>query len=91
VHSLKKMTIKRKSLEGLAGQRHLFVLVDINDRSGASIAMGGYDAELPTRLPDFPPWATDVWLMPLYFEIRLWHASRDPGSWEMIDVDVSTF
>jgi hypothetical protein len=85
-----KMRIKKKSLEGLTGQRHLFVLVDINDRSGASIAMGGYDAELPTRLPDFPLWATDVWLMPLYFEIRLWHASRDLGAWEVIDVDVST-
>lgn len=84
-----KLAKKQKSLDGLAGQLHLFVLVDLNDRSGASIAMGGYEGELPTRVPEFPPWATDVWLMPLYFEIRLWHARRDAASWEVLPVDVS--
>lgn len=82
-----KLLAKQKSLAGLTGELHLFILVDINERSGASVAVTDRESTLPQRLPQFPPWSTDVWLMATHFTLRLWHARRGSRAWEIFDID----
>lgn len=85
-----KLDAKQKQLEGRSGERHLFIWVDVYERSGAAVAMGGYDEpELPDELPSFPPWGTAVWLMGTVSPPRLWHARRDMDAWEVFNVDLS--
>ncbi len=81
---------KRGQLEGRHGERHLFVLVDVWERSGAAMAMHGYggnEPDLPTEPPYFPRWVTHVWLLQTVGQPRLWHCSHASGVWTTHTVD----
>ena len=81
---------KRSQLDGRKGERHLFVWVDIWERSGAGVAMYGFgddDDYLPGEAPVFPEWVSDVWLLHTVGQPRLWHCSRVTRAWETYDVD----
>lgn len=90
--AVERFTAKRSQLEGRQGERHLFVWVDIWERSGASVAMGTYDdPQVPDEGPVFPDWVSDVWLLHTVGQPRLWHCSRATGVWRTYAVDPAIF
>jgi hypothetical protein len=81
--AVEKAELKAQSLSGRSGERHLAVLVNIDEPTGAGFALS--NTELPNDVPTLPSEITDLWMSSI--RTLIWHFQQGADKWRLVEME----